>query len=208
MAGEGTMGDGRASSMVFLASLAVLTVVGVATGVGLGLQLGPKSKGSPSPGDASEAAAVTSSSPETGSVEGQDGSAVAGATGDAEPPKTSALISAGAAQVLVLPLRPVLADLAGASDAWVRLEASILLPTGLSAVTEAESNDDASGEAVKTLLVAKVGEDVLAYLRTVRAEELMTPTSLEHLREDLTERLRIRLRQDDAEILINGLIIE
>ena len=73
----------------------------------------------------------------------------------------------------VRPLAPIVANLGSPPDTFVRLQAAIVLePNTL--------NSDA--------LVAKVADDIVAYLRTVPITEIQGPTGFQFLREDLKRR--------------------
>lgn len=89
---------------------------------------------------------------------------------------------------------PVITDLAGSKRVWVRLESSIVL------AGEPSTGDD--------LLAAKIGEDLLAFLRTITPEDIEGPTGFEHLREDLIERARVRSNGRVRDLVIHSFIVE
>lgn len=211
----------QTSSMMFVVCLVVLTVVGAGAGVALGLTLASGARVanvSGAQGEQSTKAHGSKGIPSATSdaksqTHDQKPGSAKGGLETGEPSPASSGEKAYGSEVLtgeavVLPLQPVLAGLAGAGGNWVRMEAIVLLPSGFGAHISESMEEQKTKSPVKDVLAARVGEDILAYLRTVQAADLMSPTSLEHLREDLTERLRIRLRQDDAQLLINGLIVE
>jgi flagellar FliL protein len=73
----------------------------------------------------------------------------------------------------VRPLSPIVTNLGNPADAYVRLEAAIVL--------EPDTPES-------TALAAKITEDLVVYLRTVSLNELQGPTGFQYLREDLRKR--------------------
>lgn len=92
------------------------------------------------------------------------------------------------------PLPPVVTNLGNPSDVWIRIEASIVF-------------DD---EALQTdeVLAAKITEDILAYLRTVSLSQIEGPSGMQHLREDLADRARVRSDGRVAELVIQTLVVQ
>ena len=69
-------------------------------------------------------------------------------------------------------------NLGAPQDTWVRLEGSIIFdPRTL-------QHPDA--------VAGRIGDDILAYLRTVSLRQLEGPIGLENIRQDLNERAAIR----------------
>ena len=58
------------------------------------------------------------------------------------------------------------------------------------------------------ILAAKVGDDVLAVMRTLTLEDLQGASGLELLREDLNERANIRSDGHIKELIIEMLVIQ
>jgi flagellar FliL protein len=92
------------------------------------------------------------------------------------------------------PVKPVIANLASPSDTWVRLETSIIFKNG--AIDNPE------------VTAAEVGQDILAYVRTAKLAQLEGPSALQHLREDLNERVRLRTDNQVSELLIQTLVVQ
>ena len=80
------------------------------------------------------------------------------------------------------------------ASSWVRLQAAIVF-------------DKADAPQID-LLGAKLGEDILAALRTMTMEQLQGETGLELLREDLNERASIRSDGHIKELIIEMLVIQ
>ncbi len=91
-------------------------------------------------------------------------------------------------------LLPIVTNLAEPKNAWVRLEGAIILSNHES------MNFDA--------LNARISEDTLAYLRTLRMIDLEGASALAYLRDDLTERARIRSKGKILEFVISSLVVE
>lgn len=93
-------------------------------------------------------------------------------------------------------LVPITTNLAGEPTAWIRLEASVLL----TAAAEPSEEDD--------VLLRNIGEDVVAFLRTLSLQEIQGPSGFQNLREDLDERVRIRSEGKAQELIIQAMILE
>ncbi len=85
-------------------------------------------------------------------------------------------------------------NLASPPNTWIRLETAALVKGDLGA----EGNT----------LLAKLAEDVVAYLRTVPLEQIEGPSGFQHLREDLNDRVRIRSEGKVTELMIEALVVE
>ncbi|MEF2071725.1 flagellar basal body-associated FliL family protein [Consotaella aegiceratis] len=83
-----------------------------------------------------------------------------------------------AGPILLVPLEPIVTNLYSPSSVLLRMQASIV-------VRENEVEDP-------DVLAARIGGDMLAYLRTVQLPQLQGARGLLHLREDLTERAKLR----------------
>jgi flagellar FliL protein len=94
----------------------------------------------------------------------------------------------------LLDLPPIIANLAEPSNAWVRLQTSIVY--------------DKMKVAKPELLAAKIAQDILAYMKTVTVAQLAGASGLEHLREDLNERASIRSDGHVRELIIETLVVQ
>jgi flagellar FliL protein len=121
-----------------------------------------------------------------------------GLAGDAKPPEQAAAKtpekSLAVDQIRVRQLAPIITNLAQPRETWIRLEASVVLET----------------EDLKELnvLIAKISEDSTAYVRTLTLAHLEGATALQHLKEDLSDRARIRSEGKIKEVIITGLVAE
>lgn len=107
-------------------------------------------------------------------------------------PQTIKPSVAGAAQIKTL--APVVTNLAVPSTSWVRLEGSLVLEE----MPTAEAD----------LLAAKVSEDIVAFLRTVTVAQIEGASGFQHLREDLSDRVRARSAGRAREFLIHTFVVE
>ncbi|MFZ4807696.1 MAG: flagellar basal body-associated FliL family protein [Hyphomicrobiaceae bacterium] len=94
----------------------------------------------------------------------------------------------------VRPLPPVITNLAMPRNTWVRLETMMVL-----------DNEDPKD---LNLLTAKISEDMVSYLRTLTLSQLEGPSALQHLKEDLNDRARLRSEGKVREIIVHGLVAE
>jgi flagellar FliL protein len=112
----------------------------------------------------------------------------------ADAAKASAETLAYSADNAVRRLEPVITNLAAPAGAWIRLEASLVF-----AGKPPKEQDE---------LAARVAEDMLAFLRTLRLDQIEGPSGFLHLREDLSERASIRSEGLVREVVISGLVVE
>ena len=105
--------------------------------------------------------------------------------------------SAGAPQAqpsTIVDLPPIVTNLGAPQDTWVRLEGSIIFdPRTL-------PNPDA--------VAGRIGDDILAYLRTVSLRQLEGPIGLENIRQDLNERAAIRSDGKVRAFVIRTLVVQ
>ena len=90
-------------------------------------------------------------------------------------------------------LAPVVTNLAAPDGAWIRLQTAIVYDK-----TDAPAMD---------LLAPKVGEDVLAFVRTLTLEQIQGASGLAALRDDLNERAKLRSDGKVRELLIEMLVV-
>jgi flagellar protein FliL len=109
----------------------------------------------------------------------------------AEPSKAAQAHGPGAQLV---PLTPITTNLAHPSATWVRLESML--------VAREDMGPDGS------VLVKRMSEDILGYLRTVSLDQIAGPSGFQHLREDLNDRVRIRSQGKVSGLVITSLILE
>lgn len=91
-------------------------------------------------------------------------------------------------------ISPVVTNLVSPPGAWIRMEASV--------ITEQLNEEEAS------ILAARVGEDVVAYLRTLSPAQIEGARGLQYLREDLNERAAIRSSGKVRELIIETLVVQ
>lgn len=91
----------------------------------------------------------------------------------------------------LLPLDPILTSLAGSGNTWVRMEAALLF----------DGPPDAA-------LAEQIHQDILAYLRTVKLQQVEGASGLKHLKSDLDERAQIASDGRVKTVLIRTLLFE
>jgi flagellar FliL protein len=97
----------------------------------------------------------------------------------------------GGAPVRVYPLEPITTNLADPTEIWVRLELALVF---------ADVPDPELAETVH--------QDILAYMRTVKARQIERPSGFQHLRSDLDERARVRSDGKVKQVLIRTMLFE
>lgn len=98
----------------------------------------------------------------------------------AEPTPRSDIANAegGALPLRLISLKPVVTNIYAPANAWVRIEASIVV------------RDDGSVNA--EVLAAEIEADTLAFLRSLQLAQVEGTRGLLHLRDDLRERAKLR----------------
>lgn len=96
--------------------------------------------------------------------------------------------------MVLQPISAIVTNLASPTDTWVRLEASMVFKNG-----------DLPNPKVAA---AEVRQDMLAYMRTLSLAQLEGPSALQHLREDLNERAKLRTGGAVSELVIQTLVVQ
>ncbi len=97
-------------------------------------------------------------------------------------------------EIAVRKVAPIVTNLSGAGNDWVRLETSIVYKTGQ------EVNPD--------VMATETRQDILAYMRTLSLAQIQGPSGLLHVREDLNERAKIRSKGIIQEVVIETLVVQ
>ncbi|MDR6433130.1 flagellar basal body-associated FliL family protein [Brucella pseudogrignonensis] len=93
----------------------------------------------------------------------------------------------------VVPLQPIVTNLGIPQNTWVRLEASLVAKPG---------------REIPADMAASVGDDFVAFLRSVNLMQLQGAAGLAYLRADLEERARLRSEGAVERIFISTLVVE
>lgn len=94
---------------------------------------------------------------------------------------------------VVKALPAIVANLSSPKNAWVRMEASIIIK---------------GKEEGVDVLAAKIAQDTLAYLKTLSLSDIEGASGLAYLRGDLNERATIRSEGRVLEFVIGSLVVE
>ncbi len=166
MASAEAKGDGKDGGG--LIGFVIVTVLALGLGAGFGFFLADL----PAPlAETVDAASATSE--QTGAAK----SAVQGVDGTAK----------------LVAMTPIVVNLAQPPDAWIRIEASLLV----------QGMDFGSD-----VLAGQVAEDFVAYLRTATLSQFEGPSGFQNLREDFIDRATIRDREHIKDVIIHGVVIE
>lgn len=122
---------------------------------------------------------------------------------DSEPEGTGTHANAGeqykneegsdkaAESLRIFRLEPITTNLADPVEVWARVELALVF---------VDRPDPDLAEVIH--------QDILAYLRTVKARQIEGPSGLQHLRSDLDERARVRSDGKVRQVLIRTLLFE
>ncbi len=94
----------------------------------------------------------------------------------------------------IVDLPPIVTNLGAPQDTWIRLEGSIIFDPKTLPHPEA--------------VAGQIGDDILAYLRTVSLRQLEGPIGLENIRQDLNERAAIRSGGKVRAFVIRTLVVQ
>jgi flagellar protein FliL len=89
---------------------------------------------------------------------------------------------------------PIVTNLGGPADTWIRLEASIVY--------------DAKTLPHPEVMAGEIAADELAYLRTVTLAQVEGPIGLQNIRQDLNERASIRSGGKVTELIVRTLVVQ
>lgn len=95
---------------------------------------------------------------------------------------------------VVKELAPIVTNLASPDGAWVRLQTAIVY--------------DRSDQMQMDVMSARIGDDILAFIKTLTLAQLQGASGLQHLREDLNERAATRSDGRVRELLIEMLVVQ
>lgn len=90
-------------------------------------------------------------------------------------------------------MAPIVANLSGPGDRWIRIEASILV----------QGFDEGANA-----LAAQLAEDFAAYLKSATLAQFEGPSGFQNLREDFLDRATIRDREHIKDVIIHGVVVE
>jgi len=173
------------SPMTMIVAVLLLSLMGAGAGFSVGMIVQPGRDSEAAGGKpALKDGTVAVSSKDT-TKSGETDNAEEDAPADGEPTDL---------HLNVVPIPPVLTTLAAPQGKWIRLEGSIL------------ARPDAGGPP--DVLAEQAGEQILAYLRTVRLEQLQGPSGFLALRDDLNETVRSMSKGEVQAVLIHGLLVE
>jgi flagellar FliL protein len=91
-------------------------------------------------------------------------------------------------------LPPIITNLADPTDAWLRLQASIVF--------------DKKAVEKPDVMSAEIASDLLGYMKSLTLMQIGGASGLQHLREDLSERAQIRSDGRVRELIIEALVIQ
>ena len=111
-----------------------------------------------------------------------------------DKPAQSAASEPAAQPSTIVDLPPIVTNLGAPQDTWVRLEGSIIFDPKTLPHPEA--------------VAGQIGDDVLAYLRTVSLHQLEGPIGLENIRQDLNERAATRSGGKVRAFVIRTLVVQ
>ena len=111
-----------------------------------------------------------------------------------ETPDKADLALAWDEKTAVIELEPVITNLAAPTGVWIRIECAI--------VVDHERVGDVKH------MQASLREDLLMFLRTVSLGELTGASALNHLRDDLNERVSIASEGAVRELIIENMVIQ
>ncbi len=170
-----------ATAMVVL----LLTLIGAGVGFSVGIFMGDP-EATTNPGTVEDGSAEKT-------VESSD-SKEPGPEGEAASDDMQESEGLSPDELTLAPLPPVLTSLAEPKGKWIRLEGSIMISKASKKRPE--------------LLAEESGEQILAYLRTVRLNQLESPSGILGLRDDLDETVQTLSGGDVRGVLIHGLVVE
>lgn len=184
--------QGKSSLMMFIVVVLLLSLVGAGTGFAVGALLSK-------PGGDARPAPVAGNAPvmeKTGEKTSEKTIAHEAAKSEgevAEPPGFAPPVEPDVPTAIV-PLAPIITNLAAPEGAWVRIEGSLL------AVQDSKEKPE--------VLAEKMTSDLLGYLRTIRLSQIEGASGFLAFRDDLDDFVRTASGGDVRRFLIKSLVVE
>ncbi|MGE0629219.1 MAG: flagellar basal body-associated FliL family protein [Hyphomicrobiaceae bacterium] len=163
----------------FLIALVLTVVIGMGAGAAFALAMLPKGGGPESKGEAHVVAA--------------HGAGQAKKAHSAAKDEKAARTENGLEEFIV-PLAPVIVNVSGKGDKWLRMEGSVAF--------SAPPGSD------KTVLLAYMVEDLAGFLRTTSLKQIESSAGLEFLRDDISELVRLRSKGRARRFILTSLVVE
>ena len=111
-----------------------------------------------------------------------------------EQPKPAASRAPEIGKSAVRELDPIVTNLAAPDGSWIRLQTAIVY--------------DKADVPQIDVLAAKIGDDILAFVKTLTVAQLQGASGLQQLREDLNERASVRSEGHVRELMIEMMVIQ
>lgn len=166
----------------------LLSLMGAGVGFAVGIFIQPtKDEGQASAATAGEAG--QSPSAEVAKDAGADKTDDVGSTEADAPAEAITDLN-----LKIIPIPPVVTTLAAPEGKWIRFEGSILV--------------NPTGEQSPELLAERSGEQVLAFLRTLKLEQLQGPSGFLALKDDLNDTVSALSNGQVRGLLIHGVLVE
>lgn len=193
-------GGGKSSLAATVVVLLLLTLIGAGTGFAVGALVGAPppdqemkvAEAAPGEGEGpGEKKKDDRASPKKdGAGRGEDG-------GDAEVIAAFEVPAPVAPDepLTVVPLQPIITNLAAPQGVWLRVEASILVKQG-------------GGRGGTQTLAEETGASILAYLRTLSLQDIEGASAFLAFRDDLDDLVRTVSRGAAAKVLVKSLVVE
>lgn len=96
--------------------------------------------------------------------------------------------------MVLQPIEAIVTNLGQPSDTWIRMETAMVFQTG------ALKNPEVTA--------AEIRQDLITYARTITLAQLEGPSALQHIREDLNERVATRTNGAVSELVIETLVVQ
>jgi flagellar protein FliL len=189
----------KSSIAVLLVVLLLLTLIGAGTGLGVGAMLASAPDAEPVKVATNEADAGDGHGDGQTAETGDHGTAGAG---HGEAPADGDVIAAFQVPapvpldepMIVVPLEPMITNLAAPEGVWLRVEASLLASKELA--------------PAPAILAAEMGAIILAYLRTLKLGDIEGGSGFLAFRDDLDDLVKIASHGAAKKVLVKSLVIE
>jgi flagellar FliL protein len=189
----------KSSALTMIVGVLLLTLIAAGAGLGVGVMLAP------APGAEQLAeATVAETAPDTGHAapkkETADHGAPAADPHGAAP--DAAVIAAFEVPVpvpieepmIVVPLEPIITNLAAPQGVWLRIEASLLASAGHAHAPQA--------------MAAEMAAAMLAYIRTLKLSDIEGNSGFLAFRDDLDDLVMIASHGAARQVLVKSLVVE
>lgn len=188
----------KSSALTMIVGVLLLTLIAAGAGLGVGVMLAP------TPGaEQLAAAAEPEAAPDTRAAPKEEAAGHGAPAADPHGTAPDAAVIAAfevpvpvpiEGPMIVVPLEPIITNLAAPEGVWLRIEASLLASAGHAHAPQA--------------MAAEMAAAMLAYIRTLKLSDIEGNSGFMAFRDDLDDLVKIASHGAARQVLVKSLVVE